>query len=79
VIEGDTVLLAVGQAPNLGFLGDGGSDIDGMRPGWPKVDRETQATTAPGVFVAGDLAHGTRLLIDAVASGKNAARSCTST
>ncbi|HEY7677975.1 MAG TPA: 4Fe-4S binding protein, partial [Candidatus Methylomirabilis sp.] len=32
-------------------------------------------TTAPGVFVAGDLAHGTRLLIDAVASGKAAARS----
>jgi ferredoxin len=28
-----------------------------------------------GVFVAGDLAHGTRLLIDAVASGKAAARS----
>ena len=31
-------------------------------------------TTAQGVFVAGDLAHGTRLLIDAVASGKKAAR-----
>ncbi|MDH3443053.1 MAG: 4Fe-4S binding protein, partial [Deltaproteobacteria bacterium] len=31
--------------------------------------------SAAGIFVAGDLAHGTRLLIDAVASGKNAARS----
>jgi formate dehydrogenase (NADP+) beta subunit len=39
------------------------------------VDQATLATTAPGVFVAGDLAHGTRLLIDAVASGKAAARS----
>jgi ferredoxin len=46
-----------------------------MRPGWPKVDKDTLATTARGVFVAGDLAHGTRLLIDAVASGKTAARS----
>jgi ferredoxin len=46
-----------------------------MRPGWPRIDRETLMTTAPGVFVAGDLAHGTRLLIDAVASGKQAARS----
>ncbi len=46
-----------------------------LRPGWPKVDPRTLATTAPGVFVAGDLAHGTRLLIDAVASGKKAARS----
>jgi ferredoxin len=71
----DTVLLAVGQAPNLAFLEDGGADVEQFRPGWPKVDPKTLATTAPGVFVAGDLAHGTRLIIDAVASGKAAARS----
>lgn len=71
----DTVLLAVGQAPDLAFLADGGADVEQFRPGWPKVDSATLATTAPGVFVAGDLAHGTRLLIDAVASGKAAARS----
>ena len=71
----DTVLLAVGQSTALGFLEDGGKDIEMMRPGWPKVDAKTLRTTAPGVFVAGDLAHGTRLVIDAVASGKAAARS----
>ncbi|MBI4475203.1 MAG: FAD-dependent oxidoreductase [Acidobacteria bacterium] len=71
----DTVLLAVGQAPALQFLDNGGTDIEMMRPGWPKADPETLKTTAGGVFVAGDLAHGTRLLIDAVASGKRAARS----
>lgn len=71
----DTVLLAVGQSTSLGFLGDGGADIEMMRPGWPRVDPATLATSADGVFVAGDLAHGTRLLIDAVASGKAAARS----
>jgi ferredoxin len=71
----DTVLLAVGQAPELGFLADGGGDVEQVRPGWPRVDATTLATSAPGVFVAGDLAHGTRLLIDAVASGKKAARS----
>jgi formate dehydrogenase beta subunit len=70
----DTVLLAVGQAPRLDFLEDGDSGIAFARPGWPQVDRNL-ATTAAGVFVAGDLAHGTRLLIDAVASGKAAARS----
>jgi formate dehydrogenase (NADP+) beta subunit len=74
-LEADSVLLSVGQAPNLSFLADGGSDVEEMRPGWPRVDAATLATTAPGVFVAGDLAHGTRLLIDAVASGKAAARS----
>jgi NADPH-dependent glutamate synthase beta subunit-like oxidoreductase len=73
-VECDTVLLAVGQAPALGFLENGGADIEMMRPGWPKLNK-TLATTGKGVFVAGDLAHGTRLLIDAVASGKAAARS----
>ncbi len=71
----DTVMLAVGQAPKLDFLSSGGEDVEMARPGWPKVDPRTLATTAPGIFVAGDLAHGTRLLIDAVASGKAAARS----
>lgn len=71
----DTVLLSVGQATDLSFLADGGQDVEQFRPGWPKVDPATLATTAPGVFAAGDLAHGTRLLIDAVASGKSAARS----
>jgi NADPH-dependent glutamate synthase beta subunit-like oxidoreductase len=68
----DTVLLAVGQAPALSFLD--GSDVERTPNGWLKVDAETQLTTGRNVFVAGDLAHGTRLLIDAVASGKSAAR-----
>ncbi len=71
----DTVLLAVGQAPKLEFLDKGGKDVERMGNGWLKVDMETLQTTAKDVFVAGDLAHGTRLLIDAVASGKAAARS----
>lgn len=74
-ISCDTVLLSVGQAPALKFLEDGGTDIEMLRPGWPKVDPTLLTTTGQGVFVAGDLAHGTRLLIDAVASGKAAARS----
>jgi NADPH-dependent glutamate synthase beta subunit-like oxidoreductase len=71
-VDCDTVLLAVGQSPALGFLE--GSDVERLPNGWLKVDPETLTTTAKNVFVAGDLAHGTRLLIDAVASGKSAAR-----
>ena len=74
VLDCDTILFAAGQAPDLSFLAEGGADIEQFRPGWPKVDPLTLMTTAKGVFVAGDLAHGTRLLIDAVASGKKAAR-----
>ncbi|HSF56581.1 MAG TPA: FAD-dependent oxidoreductase [Candidatus Binatia bacterium] len=75
ILDCDTILIAAGQAPDLSFLEEGGGDIEQFRPGWPKVDPVTLMTTAKGVFVAGDLAHGTRLLIDAVASGKKAARS----
>ncbi len=74
-LDCDTVLIAAGQAPDLSFLEEGGDDVEQFRPGWPKVDAASLMTTAKGVFVAGDLAHGTRLLIDAVASGKKAARS----
>jgi NADPH-dependent glutamate synthase beta subunit-like oxidoreductase len=74
-VPGDTVLLAVGQTPDLGFLADGAPDVAEFRPGWPKVDPDTLQTTAPDVFVAGDLAYGTKLVIHAVASGKAAARS----
>jgi NADPH-dependent glutamate synthase beta subunit-like oxidoreductase/ferredoxin len=73
IVACDTVLLAVGQATDLEFLE--GAGVEEGRPGWPKIDQETLETTAAGVFVAGDLAHGTRLIIDAVASGKKAARS----
>ena len=38
-------------------------------------DPKTGATSAPGVFVAGDIAYGPRLMIHAIASGKLAARS----
>lgn len=63
--EADTVLLSVGQTPDLSFLG-----------GVPfQVDRETLGTGMEGVFAAGDVAHGARLMIDAIASGKKAARS----
>ncbi len=73
--ECDTVLVAAGQTTDLSFLEAGGADVVQFRPGWPKVDPDTLASTAAGIFVAGDLAHGTRLVIDAVASGKKAARS----
>ena len=74
-LECDTVLIAAGQATDLSFLEQGGADVEQFRPGWPKVDATTLMTSAKGVFVAGDLAYGPKLLIDAVASGKKAARS----
>jgi NADPH-dependent glutamate synthase beta subunit-like oxidoreductase len=64
-VGADTVLLSVGQMPDLSFLGD----VSRLQ-----VDAETCETGTPGVFAAGDVAYGARLMIDAIASGKKAAR-----
>ena len=72
VIPCDTVILAIGQASDVSFLkpGDG---IETTRQGTLKIDPTTLMTTAPGIFAAGDVAFGPRLIINAVADGKKAA------
>ena len=73
VIECDTVLISIGQICDVGFLTEKhGAELDGR--GTPTHDEDSLMTTAAGVFVAGDLQTGPRLIIDAVASGKKAAR-----
>lgn len=74
-IAADTVILGIGQVADLSFLDPEANGIALRAPGVIQLDPETLESTAPGVFVAGDLAHGTRLMIDAIASGKKAARS----
>ena len=72
IIECDTAILAIGQASDLSFLtpADG---IETTRQGTIKIDPDTLMSTAPGVFAAGDIAFGPRLIITAVADGKKAA------
>jgi formate dehydrogenase (NADP+) beta subunit len=72
-IPADRVIWSIGQQPDLSFLDDT-DDVERGERGLPRLDPDTQATTAPDVFLAGDIAHGPRLLIDAVASGKQVAR-----
>ncbi len=73
-LPADGCVLAIGQRADLSFLrpADG---IELTPGGTIKVDRATLATTAPGVFAGGDVAFGPRNLIEAVANGKQAARS----
>ncbi|HUB32657.1 MAG TPA: FAD-dependent oxidoreductase [Bryobacteraceae bacterium] len=72
-IPADSVIFAIGQASDLSFL----QPEDGVESerGLIKVNRETYQTTAPDVFACGDIAHGPRLFIDAIASAQIAARS----
>lgn len=72
IIPCDTVILAIGQSSDTSFLKpeDG---IETTRQGTLKIDPNTLMTTAPGIFAAGDIAFGPRLIINAVADGKKAA------
>jgi formate dehydrogenase (NADP+) beta subunit len=74
ILEADSVILAIGQSPDLSFLGpkDG---IEITPQGTIKVDSQTLATARDGVFAGGDSAFGPRTLIECVANGKLAAQS----
>jgi formate dehydrogenase (NADP+) beta subunit len=69
----DSVIVSIGQTGELAWV----RPEDGIQVtprGTLAVDRETLATTAPGVFAGGDIAFGPRLIINAVADGQRAAR-----
>ncbi|MEQ1948246.1 MAG: FAD-dependent oxidoreductase [Bryobacteraceae bacterium] len=72
-ISADSVIFAIGQSSDLSFLApeDGVESVRGLI----KVNPETYQTTAPDIFACGDIAHGPRLFIDAIASAQIAARS----
>jgi NADPH-dependent glutamate synthase beta subunit-like oxidoreductase len=73
-LECDTVILSIGQTPDLQSLA-GDPDIETTSRGLVKIDSKTLATSSPGVFCGGDLAFGPRIVIEAAADGKRAALS----
>ncbi|HYM74829.1 MAG TPA: FAD-dependent oxidoreductase [Candidatus Dormibacteraeota bacterium] len=74
-IEADTVLLSVGQSADLSFIDAQRDGIEMRSPQQIVNDPATCATSTPSIFAAGDIAYGPRLMIHAIASGKQAARS----
>jgi NADPH-dependent glutamate synthase beta subunit-like oxidoreductase len=71
-IEGDTVILSIGQMADFNFLKDT-SDLKLTRGGIVEIDALTKRTNIPDIFACGDVAEGARLFINAVASGQRAA------
>ncbi|MCG6550927.1 MAG: FAD-dependent oxidoreductase [Candidatus Magnetominusculus sp. LBB02] len=74
-VPADTVMFAIGQAFDLSFLSNCGLDVQMTERGMINVNPDGVSTSMVGVFVAGDLAYGPKLVIDAVASGKKVALS----
>ncbi|MFT5369547.1 MAG: formate dehydrogenase beta subunit [Candidatus Latescibacterota bacterium] len=71
----DQVLLAIGQGVDLRFVDAERDGLELTDRGFLACDPITGETNAPDIFVAGDLAYGPKLLIHAIASGKQVARS----
>lgn len=70
-VDADTVIAAIGQAPDLAFLD--GSGVEIARDGTISANPETLSTNVSKVFVAGDAQTGPATVIEAVAAGKKAA------
>jgi len=71
-VEADTVIAAVGQAPDLSFLP---RDSALERTRWERlaVDENRLTTSVDGVFAGGDFVSGPGMLIEAIAAGRRAA------
>ncbi len=71
--ECDSIIISIGQTGELDWV----KPEDGLEVtarGTLTLNKETLMTTAPGVFVGGDIAFGPRLIVNAVADGQRAAR-----
>ena len=70
-IEGDTLIIAVGQRSDL----EGFEDLEKTPGGTIKADEVTLQTNLAGVFAGGDIVRGPASIIEAVAQGNRAAES----
>ena len=71
-LDGDTVLITIGQACDMSFA-EGVPDLEVSPRGPVVTDPLTLETNVAGLFVGGDASYGPRSVVEAVASGKEAA------
>ena len=72
-IEADSIIVAIGQQPNLVFLKD--SSVSLHKNGSIAVDRVTGRAGAPHIYAGGDVVEGPESIIAACADGRRAAES----
>lgn len=74
VVKTDVVVTAIGQQPDLKIL-SGDWDIETSKRGLILTDPQTGVTNIPGIFSGGDVVSGPRTVVEAVAFGKEVAKS----
>jgi formate dehydrogenase major subunit len=72
VVECDRVLLAIGQGPDLAWIGPGNEGVAAVKYKL-RADAVTFETGRPGVFGAGDVRIGAATVVQAVAEGRRCA------
>jgi putative selenate reductase len=70
-IEADSIILAIGQSPDVAFLD--GSSVTLHKDGSIAVDAETGLAGTSCVYAGGDAARGPAIIIQACADGRRAA------
>ena len=73
-LDADLVIFAIGQGIRWNDLLKG-EDVDFWRGNYPVADAKTYQTKTPDIFVGGDVYHGPKFVIDAIAEGHEAADS----
>ena len=72
VISADVIIPAIGQEPDLLFLGEG-SGVKASKWNLVEVDPDTLQTNVRGIFAGGDVVSGPASVIEAIAAGQKAA------
>lgn len=73
VIEGDIIIIAIGQTTDLSFLAN--HDIKLVQKGKIIIDPISMATPEAGIFACGEVVTGPGMAVEAMASGRQAALS----
>lgn len=71
LLEADTIIITIGQMSNISFLKDSAVKVD--ERGRVQWNAETQMSSAPGIFLSGEVVTGPGSAIAAVANGHRAA------
>jgi len=71
-IDLDTVILAIGESPDLAFIP---KDMETTEESTIAVDPMTMETSKEGIFAGGDCASGPATVVEAIVAGKKAAKS----
>ncbi len=73
IVSADTVILALGYWPDP-LIGESTPDLKTEKYGLIIADRETGATSRPGVYAGGDAVTGPDLVVTAMAAGRRSAK-----